>query len=84
MSSPSSELKIEPSKNPALSSACCLIIVGFLTYSSTLKVEVICSFETLVHFHPTTRRCVPEGRTLQSNHYLAKHTFSSGDRSVLT
>jgi hypothetical protein len=33
-------------------------------YSSTLKMEAICSFETSVGFQRTTRRYIPEDRTL--------------------
>jgi hypothetical protein len=38
--------------------------VSCLTYSSTLKMEAICSSETLVDFQRTTWRYIPD-RTLQ-------------------
>jgi hypothetical protein len=34
-----------------------------LAYSSTLKMEAICSTETLADFQRTTRRYIPEDRT---------------------
>jgi hypothetical protein len=48
------------------SSACCLLHVGFLTYSSTLKMET-CSSETSAGFQRTTRRYTPEERTLHNH-----------------
>jgi hypothetical protein len=38
--------------------------VSCFAYSSTLKVEATCSFETSVDFQRTTLRFVPEDRTL--------------------
>jgi hypothetical protein len=35
-------------------------------YSSTLKMEAICSSETSVHFQRTIQRYIPENSTLQS------------------
>jgi hypothetical protein len=40
-------------------------LVSCLAYSSTLKMEATCSFETSVDFLRATRRYIPEGRTLQ-------------------
>jgi hypothetical protein len=37
-----------------------------LAYSSTLKMEVTCSSETSVDFQRTTRRYIPEERTLHN------------------
>jgi hypothetical protein len=48
---PSSESKIKPSK-----------LVSFLAYSSTLKMEAICSTITSVDLQRTTRRHIPEDR----------------------
>jgi hypothetical protein len=38
-----------------------------LAYSSTLKIEAICSFETFVHFQRTTRSYIPEDRNVHSH-----------------
>jgi hypothetical protein len=40
-------------------------LVSCSAYSSTLKMEVICSSETSVDFQQTTRHYIPEDRTLQ-------------------
>jgi hypothetical protein len=52
------------------------MLVSYLDYSSTLKIEATCSSETSVHFQRTTRRCIPEDRTLQNSHTgnLVNHT----------
>jgi hypothetical protein len=42
-------------------------VMSYLAYSSTLKVEAICSPETSVEFQRTTRRYIPEERTI-NNH----------------
>jgi hypothetical protein len=43
-------------------------MLGFcLVYSSTLKIEVICSSETSVDFQRTTWRYIPEDRTLHNH-----------------
>jgi hypothetical protein len=42
------------------SSACYLLHSGFFAYSSTLKMEAICSSETSVFFHWTTRHYTAE------------------------
>jgi hypothetical protein len=36
-----------------------------LTYSSTLKMEEICYFETSVDLHRSTLRCIPEDTAFQ-------------------
>jgi hypothetical protein len=41
-----------------------------LAYSSTLKMEVICSYETSVDFQGATRLYITEGKTLQYNVYI--------------
>jgi hypothetical protein len=38
-----------------------------LAYSSTLKMKAICSSEELVDLHRTTRRYIPEDRTLHNH-----------------
>jgi hypothetical protein len=40
-------------------------LVSCSAYSSTLKMEAICSSETSVYFQRTTRRYMPEDGTLQ-------------------
>jgi hypothetical protein len=44
--------------------ATCFTLVSCSASSSALKMEAICSFESYVDFHRTTRRCIPEDRTL--------------------
>jgi hypothetical protein len=39
-------------------------LVSYLAYSSTLKMEATCSSETSEDFQRTTRRYIPEDRTL--------------------
>jgi hypothetical protein len=39
--------------------------ISCLAYSSTLKVEAICSFETLDDLHQATQYYIQEDRTLQ-------------------
>jgi hypothetical protein len=43
------------------------MLVSYFSYPSTLKIEAICSFETSLDFHRTTRHCIPEDRTLHSH-----------------
>jgi hypothetical protein len=47
-------------------------LVSCSAYSSTLKMEVICSSETLVDFLRTTRRYIPEDSSLQSRSWFQK------------
>jgi hypothetical protein len=50
----------------ALPATCCMLI-SCLTYSSTLKMEVICYSETSVDFWRTTQRYIPKRSTLHIN-----------------
>jgi hypothetical protein len=61
-------LKSKPSKKLAGCCACCLLHADFFSYSSTLKMEVICSFKTLVDFRQNTQHYIIEDRTLH-NHF---------------
>jgi hypothetical protein len=47
-------------------------LVSCSAYTSTLKMEAICSSETLVNIYWTTRRYIPEDYTLQSGNLLLK------------
>jgi hypothetical protein len=58
-SPPSSGLKNKPSKKPAWKQ-----VVSRSPYFSTLKMEAACSSETSVDIQRTTRRYIPEDRTL--------------------
>jgi hypothetical protein len=51
----------------ALRSARYLMLVSYLAYSSTLKMETKYSSETSVDFQLTTRSYMPEERTLLYN-----------------
>jgi hypothetical protein len=42
-------------------------LVSCLAYYSTLKMNETCSYEMLVDFQRTIRRCIPEDRTLQGH-----------------
>jgi hypothetical protein len=42
-------------------------LVSYLAYSSTLKMEAICSSEISVGFQRTTRRYLPEDGTLHNH-----------------
>jgi hypothetical protein len=55
----------------ALPSACFMVVSCF-AYSSTLKMQAIYTSEASVDFQLTTRRCVPEDRTLQSKFVYSK------------
>jgi hypothetical protein len=46
--------------------AACFMLVSFLVYTLTLKMEEICSSETFVEFHLNTRNYVLGGRTSQT------------------
>jgi hypothetical protein len=46
------------------------MLVSFLAYSSTLKMETTCSSETLVDFQQTTWHYIPENRTLHTEFQL--------------
>jgi hypothetical protein len=43
-----------------------LRLVSYLAYSTTLKMEAIYSSETSVDFQQTTRRYIPEDRTIHN------------------
>jgi hypothetical protein len=45
----------------------CILLVTCLVYSSTLKMEAVCSSETLVTFYQTTQRLIPEDSTLHNH-----------------
>jgi hypothetical protein len=45
--------------------AACFMLVSWLAYYSTLKMEAIYSSETSAHFYQTTQHYIPEERTLQ-------------------
>jgi hypothetical protein len=47
--------------------AACFTLVSCLGYYSTMKMEATCSSETSVDFQPTTRRYIPEDRTLHNH-----------------
>jgi hypothetical protein len=51
--------------------AACFMLVSCLAYTSTLKMEVICSSETSVGFHRTTQCYNPKDRIL----LLTRHSF---------
>jgi hypothetical protein len=61
-----------------------LTLVPCSAYSSTMKMEAICSFETSVDFQRTTRRYIPEDtilllittavRTSNPIEYFVNHT----------
>jgi hypothetical protein len=46
-----------------------LYVESCLAYSLTLKTEAMCSSETSADFQRTTRRYIPEGRTLHLNDF---------------
>jgi hypothetical protein len=45
--------------------AASFMLVSCLAYSSTLKMEAICSSKTSADFHRTTRRYIADNRTFQ-------------------
>jgi hypothetical protein len=47
---------------------------AYSLYSSTLKIEAVCSSETSVDFKRTTRPYIPEERTVH-NHGYENHRF---------
>jgi hypothetical protein len=50
-----------------------LWIADRLAYSSTLKMELLCSSEPSVNFYRTTRRHIPEKNTLQIKNRQGEH-----------
>jgi hypothetical protein len=67
--------------------ATCFRPVSFLAYSSTMKIEATCCSETSGYFQRTTRRYIPEDRSLYESRHcvifqcflLGSDTFSSDD-----
>jgi hypothetical protein len=45
----------------------CFKLISCYTHFFTLKMEAKCSYFTSVDVHETTRRCIPEGRTLNND-----------------
>jgi hypothetical protein len=74
--SPSSGLNNKTSKKPELCFPPAFMLVSCLAYSSTLKMEAICSSKTSVETQRTTWRLIPEDDTLhygvrsQTAHFL--------------
>jgi hypothetical protein len=64
------------------------MLVSRLAHSSTLKMEAICSVETTVDFQQTTRRYIPEDRTLRNHRcnnpksYIIHSWFNKWDRRL--
>jgi hypothetical protein len=61
-----------PSKKPVseqVASGHVFTLISCSVYSSTLKMEAICSSETSVGSQRTTRRCIPEDGALHNNRY---------------
>jgi hypothetical protein len=50
--------------------AACFMLVSCVTYSSTVKTEAICSFETSVHFHRSVRSYIADDTTLHNTEVL--------------
>jgi hypothetical protein len=74
--------KNKPSKKH-VASRVCLTVVSCLIYSSTPKIEEICSSEKSVNFNRSTRRHFPEDRTLQGYYFLGQHhLFKTKFRAV--
>jgi hypothetical protein len=61
---PSSGSKNKPSKKPVFASH--FMLVSCLVYFSTLKMEATCFSGKSVHFQWTTRRYIPEDKTLHN------------------
>jgi hypothetical protein len=64
---PSSGSKNKVSKKPELCLPPAFTLVSCSAYSSTLKMEAICSSETSVDFQRTTQRYIPEDGTLHNH-----------------
>jgi hypothetical protein len=59
--------RISQAKNQHKSRWQASMLLSCSAYSSTLKMEAICSSETSVHFQQTTRRYIPEDSTLHNH-----------------
>jgi hypothetical protein len=66
MSPLSLRLKSNLSKKPTSRSACYVLHIGFLVYSSILTMEATCSPKCRFVFQRDTQSYIPEDRTLQS------------------
>jgi hypothetical protein len=56
--------------------AACFMLDSCLAYSSTLKMKETCSSETSVDFQQTTRRYIPEDRTLQYSSWVEVSNYA--------
>jgi hypothetical protein len=56
----------------AAAAATCFTLVSSLAYSWILKMEAICFSETSVNFQQTTRRYIPEARTLNGERCFSR------------
>jgi hypothetical protein len=52
------------------------MLVSCLAYSSTPKMEAMCSSETPVDFHRTTRRYIPEHKETALSHFCKFHKIN--------
>jgi hypothetical protein len=60
--------------------AACFMLVSYMAYSSIVKMEAKCSFETSVYFEWITRHCIPEDKTHynhRSNNLESTRTFKA-------
>jgi hypothetical protein len=66
--------------------ATCSMLDSCMAYSSNLKMEATCSFETSVDFQWTTRRYIPEDRTLcdHRRENLKSYTYNVGSITTYT
>jgi hypothetical protein len=60
--------------------ATCFTLVSCLAYSSTLKVEATCSFETSVDFQKTTRPYIPEDGTIHNQRCENLKSYKNKER----
>jgi hypothetical protein len=58
-------------------------LVSWRAYSSTLKIEATCSSETLVGFQRTTRRYIPEDKTLHPVCFCLGPNFEAGENFII-
>jgi hypothetical protein len=57
-------------KRFSLAIATCFMLVSCLAYSSNLRMKATCSSKTSADFQRTTRRYIPEDRTLHNHQIL--------------